>query len=78
MEQKRHKGGYCDDMKTFIEQCDHIFDIKGDVDRIKSQETLWKVKMTPNDGHFYSGMFQVPQVGYCSSFVDRGVGNPTY
>ena len=58
--------------QTFIANTNRLFDIKVNDDiRKRSQEKLWGVKMTSVEEKFYLNMCKVPQVGQCSSFVDR-------
>ena len=60
------------DYEEFVKSCHMIFDIKYKTEeRRVMQERLWNVKMTKDDEQFYQKMCQVPQSGYCSTFIDR-------
>ena len=47
---------YWSEYNIFVTNCNNLFDIIGDSDRIKGQELLWGVKMTDTDWQFYENM----------------------
>ena len=51
----------------FASASKHLFDIIFSDDRIKAQESIWKIKMTESDYQFHEKMYLVPQLGYSSS-----------
>ena len=48
-----------------------LFDILADRDQCVVLGDLWCVKMVQEDFEFHKNMSQFPQIGYCSSFVNR-------
>ena len=70
----RSKKGetYYTRVSQFKEQCNCLFDIKcTDPARINVQEKLYGVRMSDDDKQFYINQTLQPQVGYCSTSVDR-------
>ena len=59
---------YWERLKCFVTELNTIFDIKGDIDGIKSAEQFWDVKF---DWDFYKGRCSVPQEGYCNMKIDK-------
>ena len=62
---------YWQRLACFVQESNKLFDIKGSPVRIKAQEQIWSVKMSPADHTFSENQFMVPQIGYCPSQVDR-------
>ena len=53
----------------FVQSCNTLFDIIGDKQQIKRQESAWNVLMMEEDHIFYKNQSLNPRVGYCTSFV---------
>ena len=70
--QKSKRGvTYWKRYNDFAESCSTLFDILGNKEQIKVSEKNWNVRMSEEDYIFYDNQSKIPQVGYCSNFVDR-------
>ena len=67
---KRHDS-YFAKLDAFRNTMYSLFDILADQDQCAVLGELWGVKMVAKDFQFHNNMSQFPQIGYCSSFVDR-------
>ena len=70
-DKKKRKKTYWEPVQKFVNSCKAITDIMGDNDHIKRQEKRRDVVMKPEDHEFYEKQCLIPQIGYCSSFIDR-------
>ena len=68
---KKRGDKYWERVETFNRMCKSIIDIRADHIRTKSQEKVWRVKMTIMDHQFYDQQCLDGQPGYGGTFVDK-------